>query len=93
MNIYDLFTAKTEQQLSDIVKSNDGFLKLHEVMHFQVFNEFIADVDSDTRISRPGRTQPATVIYTATLPAQLLQITCTIHGTSLFVNSIEESTL
>ena len=93
MNIHDLFKAKTEQQLSDIVKSNDGFLKLHEVMHFQVFNEFIADVDSDMRISRPGRTQPATVIYTATLPAQLLQITCTIHGTSLFVNSIEESTL
>ena len=91
MNIHDLFAAKTEQQLSDIIKSNDGFLKLHSAMHFQVFNEFIADVASDTRIVRPGRTQPATVIYTATLPAQSLQITCTTHGTSLFVNSIEAS--
>ena len=91
MNIHDLFNATTEQQLSDIVKSNDGFLKLHSAMHFQVFNEFIADVSSDTRISRPGRTQPATVIYIATLPAQSLQITCTTFGNSLFVNSIEET--
>lgn len=91
MNIHDFFTATTEQQLSDIAKSNDGFIKLHSAMHFQVFNEFIADVASDTRISRPGRAQPATVIYIATLPAQSLQITCTTFENSLFVNSIEET--
>jgi hypothetical protein len=92
MNIYDLFIAKTEQQLRDIIESNDGFIKLHSVMQSpQVFNEFIADVASDTRITRPGRNHPATVIYVATLPAQSLQITCTTGGISLFVNSIEET--
>jgi deoxyxylulose-5-phosphate synthase len=90
MNIHDLFTATTEQQLSDIAKRNDGLIKLNSaIMHFQGFNEFIADVASDTRISRPGRAQPATVIYIATLAAQSLQITCTTFGNSLFVNSIE----
>ena len=90
MNIHDLFNARTEQELDDIIKSNDGFLKLHSAMHFQVFNEFIADVGEDIRISRPGKAQPATVIYTATLPAQSLQITCTTNGILLFVNSIED---
>jgi hypothetical protein len=91
MNIHDIFAAKTEQQLSDIVKSNDGSIKLHSVMQPpQEFYEFIADVASDTRITSPGRKHPATVIYVATLPAQLLQITCTTNGITLFVNSIEE---
>ena len=91
MNIHDLFAAKTEQQLSDIIKSNDGSIKLHSVMQSpQVFNEFIADVASDTRITRPGKSMPSQIIYIATLPAQSLQITCTTFGTSLFVNSIEE---
>tara|TARA_R110000822_G_scaffold143529_1_gene281855 strand:- start:170 stop:451 length:282 start_codon:yes stop_codon:yes gene_type:complete len=93
MNIHDLFTAKTEQQLSDIVKSNDGFLELHSAMHFEEWNEFIVDVGNDIRISRPGKVYPSTVIYFATLTEQSLKITCTTNGISLFVNSIEESTL
>jgi len=91
MNIHDLFIAKTEQQLRDIIESNDGFLKLHSAMHLQSFNEFIVNVDSDTRIVRPGRAEPSTVIYVATLPAQSLQITCTTNGITIFVNRIEES--
>jgi len=90
MNIHDLFIAKTEQQLRDIIESNDGFLKLHSAMHFQSFNEFIVNVDSDSRILKPGKVEPATVIYVATLPTQSLQITCTTNGISLFVNRIEE---
>ena len=90
MNIHDIFAAKTEQQLREIIESNDGLIKLHSAMYFQSFNEFIVDASSDTRIVRPGKAEPSTVIYVATLPAQSLQITCTTNGISLFVNRIEE---
>lgn len=93
MNINDVFSAKTEQELDNIIKRNGGLLKLHAVMDFQPWNEFIVDVASDTRITRPGKAQPATVIYTAILPAQSLQITCTTNGIALFVNSIEDKAI
>ena len=90
MNINDVFSAKTEQELNGIIERNGGLLKLHAVMDFQPWNEYIVSVDTGERISRPGKAQPATVIYVATLPAQSLRITCTTNGISLFVNNIED---
>ena len=91
MNL-EIFSAKTEQELTDIVKRYGGDIQLHSIEQPpQSWNEFIVDVSSDVRISRPGRAEPATSIYVATFSTNILRIMCTIHNENLYVNGIQET--
>lgn len=88
MNIHDLFTAKTEQQLRDIIKSNDGHIESRQETKFETWTQY--KVDSNSKVSKPDKAQPWELIYTVKFPTQSLRITCRTNGATIFVRELVE---
>ena len=88
MNIHDLFTAKTEQEFGDMVKRNDGHIESRQETKFETWIEY--EVDSNNKVSKPGKAQPSELIYMVKLPTQSLRVTCATNGITIFVRELVE---